>query len=67
MLFPQISFRVWRRLLYGFTMTLILYQMLVLVTIYLYQFKHIHQWITDLGISEQWQRDLGLEVYQTGR
>ncbi|XP_043222401.1 piezo-type mechanosensitive ion channel component-like isoform X1 [Amphibalanus amphitrite] len=63
----QISFRVWRRLLYGFTMTLILYQMLVLVTIYLYQFKHIHEWITDLGISQQWQRDLGLEVYQTGR
>ncbi|KAG7166218.1 Piezo-type mechanosensitive ion channel component-like [Homarus americanus] len=64
----QLSYSAWRNFLYGFWLTVIIYQMLVLVLTYTYQFDNFPQyWQNYTGIPIQLQNDMGLEVYDTGR
>nr|XP_045617167.1 piezo-type mechanosensitive ion channel component-like isoform X3 [Procambarus clarkii] len=64
----QLSYSAWRNFLYGFWLTVIIYQMLVLVLTYTYQFDNFPEyWQNYTGIPIQLQNDVGLEVYDTGR
>ncbi|XP_071541022.1 piezo-type mechanosensitive ion channel component isoform X2 [Panulirus ornatus] len=64
----QLSYSAWRNFLYGFWLTVIVYQMLVLVLTYTYQFDNFPDyWQNYTGIPIQLQNDMGLEVYDTGR
>ncbi|KAK3878310.1 hypothetical protein Pcinc_017051 [Petrolisthes cinctipes] len=64
----QLSYSAWRNFLYGFWLTVIVYQMVVLVLTYTYQFDNFPQyWENYTYIPEQLQNDMGLEVYDTGR
>ncbi|XP_035705079.1 piezo-type mechanosensitive ion channel component isoform X2 [Folsomia candida] len=62
----QLSYNCWRRMLYSFWLTVIIYSMLVLVLIYTYQFEDIPQYLNKTGIPEQLQKDIGLEKFDTG-
>ncbi|XP_053604167.1 piezo-type mechanosensitive ion channel component isoform X3 [Plodia interpunctella] len=60
----QISWYYWRRLMYVFWITLIMYSMLNLILIYIYQFDNFSKTIeTYLMINEKLQHDLGLDTY----
>ncbi|XP_063838505.1 piezo-type mechanosensitive ion channel component isoform X2 [Ostrinia nubilalis] len=60
----QISWRLWRRLMYTFWITVIIYSMINLILIYIYQFDNFSKTIeTYLLINERLQHDLGLEPY----
>nr|XP_014270454.1 piezo-type mechanosensitive ion channel component isoform X3 [Halyomorpha halys] len=62
----QISWTLWRKLMYGFWLILIIYSMLILVMTYTYQFDHFGEyWERYLHIDEKLQRDIGLERYET--
>ncbi|XP_037802529.1 LOW QUALITY PROTEIN: piezo-type mechanosensitive ion channel component-like [Penaeus monodon] len=64
----QLSYSAWRNFLYGFWLTVIIYQMFVLVLTYTYQFDNFPTyWENYTGIPKQLQNDMGLEVYDTGR
>ncbi|XP_069958549.1 piezo-type mechanosensitive ion channel component isoform X11 [Cherax quadricarinatus] len=64
----QLSYFAWRNFLYGFWLTVIIYQMFVLVLTYTYQFDNFPEyWQNYTGIPIQLQNDMGLEVYDTGR
>ncbi|XP_050729555.1 piezo-type mechanosensitive ion channel component-like isoform X3 [Eriocheir sinensis] len=64
----QLSYSAWRNFLYGFWLTVIVYQMVVLVLTYTYQFDNFPQyWENYTRIPIQLQKDMGLEVYDTGR
>ncbi|CAG7819154.1 unnamed protein product [Allacma fusca] len=63
----QLSYGAWRKMMYGFWLTVIIYSMLILVLIYIYQFKNIPGYLTDFGIDKTLQRDIGLESYDTGK
>lgn len=64
----QLSYSAWRNFLYGFWLTVIIYQMFVLVLTYTYQFDNFPEyWQNYTGIPIQLQNDMGLEVYDTGR
>ncbi|XP_066947530.1 piezo-type mechanosensitive ion channel component isoform X4 [Macrobrachium rosenbergii] len=64
----QLSYSAWRNFLYGFWLTVIVYQMLVLVLTYTYQFDNFPAyWENYTGIPVTLQKDMGLEVYDTGR
>ena len=60
---PQLSYSAWRNFLYGFWLTVIVYQMVVLVLTYTYQFDNFpHYWENYTYIPIQLQKDMGLEV-----
>lgn len=62
----QISWTLWRKLMYGFWLILIIYSMLILVMTYTYQFDHFGEyWERYLHVDEKLQRDIGLERYET--
>ncbi|XP_028032229.1 piezo-type mechanosensitive ion channel component isoform X2 [Bombyx mandarina] len=60
----QISWYWWRRLMYVFWITVIIYSMINLILIYVYQFDNFSKTIEEyLLINERLQHDLGLEPY----
>ncbi|XP_045536669.1 piezo-type mechanosensitive ion channel component isoform X2 [Papilio machaon] len=60
----QISWYWWRRLMYMFWITVIIYSMINLILIYIYQFDNFSKMIEKyLLINERLQHDLGLEPY----
>ncbi|XP_074025276.1 piezo type mechanosensitive ion channel component isoform X1 [Leptinotarsa decemlineata] len=62
----QFSFRVWRKVMFGFWLTVIIYSMIILVLVYTYQFKNFPSyWTTYLHIPTGQQFDIGLEQYKT--
>uniref|UniRef100_T1IYG5 Uncharacterized protein n=1 Tax=Strigamia maritima TaxID=126957 RepID=T1IYG5_STRMM len=63
----QLSYRIWRAIMYGFWLTVIIYSMTLLILIYTYQFQHFPEyWAKYLHISLELQQDIGLEYYDTG-
>ncbi|XP_055681362.1 piezo-type mechanosensitive ion channel component isoform X3 [Lutzomyia longipalpis] len=63
----QVSWKAWKKMMYGFWLTVIIYAMVILVLVYTYQFDRFPQyWSEYLNISETLQGDIGLEKYQTG-
>ncbi|KAK2723838.1 hypothetical protein QYM36_002255, partial [Artemia franciscana] len=59
-----LSYHAWRRLLYRFWIAVIVYSMVILVLVYIYQFENFPQIIEEkLSIPIQLQKDFGLEVY----
>nr|CAD7399360.1 unnamed protein product [Timema cristinae] len=63
----QVSYQFWRKMMYAFWLTVILYSMSILVLIYTYQFDNFPEyWEVYLGVPKNIQQDLGLETYQTG-
>ncbi|KAK9510545.1 hypothetical protein O3M35_005299 [Rhynocoris fuscipes] len=62
----QLSWTLWRKMMYGFWLVLILYSMLILVMTYTYQFDNFDAyWEEYLRIPKQLQKDIGLERYET--
>ncbi|XP_065092019.1 piezo-type mechanosensitive ion channel component isoform X12 [Ochlerotatus camptorhynchus] len=62
----QFSFKVWRKMMYAFWLTVIVYSMAILVLVYTYQFdKFPLYWTEYLHISDTLQKDIGLETYET--
>ncbi|XP_062548757.1 piezo-type mechanosensitive ion channel component isoform X4 [Armigeres subalbatus] len=62
----QFSFKVWRKMMYTFWLTVIVYSMAILVLVYTYQFdKFPLYWTEYLHISDTLQKDIGLETYET--
>ncbi|XP_063601150.1 piezo-type mechanosensitive ion channel component-like [Penaeus indicus] len=60
----ELSYSAWRNFLYGFWLTVIIYQMFVLVLTYTYQFDNFPTyWENYTGIPKQLQNDMGLEEY----
>ncbi|XP_017768658.1 PREDICTED: piezo-type mechanosensitive ion channel component isoform X3 [Nicrophorus vespilloides] len=60
----QVSFRAWRKIMFAFWITVIVYSMLILVLVYTYQFNHFADYWRDyLHVSEEQQLDIGLEKY----
>ncbi|XP_022128318.2 piezo-type mechanosensitive ion channel component isoform X4 [Pieris rapae] len=60
----QISWYWWRKLMYIFWITVIIYSMINLILIYVYQFDNFSKMIeTYLMINERLQHDLGLDTY----
>ncbi|KAL4712810.1 hypothetical protein ACJJTC_011880 [Scirpophaga incertulas] len=60
----QISYHFWRKLMYTFWIIVIIYSMINLILIYIYQFDNFSKTIeTYLLINEKLQHDLGLEPY----
>ncbi|ODM97774.1 Piezo-type mechanosensitive ion channel component 2 [Orchesella cincta] len=63
----QLSYGAWRKMMYGFWLTVIVYSMLILVLIYTYQFAGIPVYLSNYtGIPEKLQKDIGLEKFDTG-
>ncbi|CAG6021218.1 unnamed protein product [Menidia menidia] len=62
----QIRYDVWRRVLKKFWAVVVGYSMLVLILIYMYQFRSVSALFRQImGMSEDGLRDLGLERYST--
>ncbi|XP_077465770.1 piezo-type mechanosensitive ion channel component 2 [Stigmatopora argus] len=62
----QVRFELWRRYLKMFWAVVVGYSMLVLIAIYMYQFRSVSALFRQiLGMSEDGLRDLGLERYDT--
>lgn len=40
----QISFRLWRRMMFAFWLTVIIFSMIILILIYTYQFDHFPEY-----------------------
>lgn len=50
----QLSFRLWRKIMFGFWLTVIIFSMIILVLVYTYQFKDFPSYWTDyLHIPEK--------------
>ncbi|XP_050528332.1 piezo-type mechanosensitive ion channel component-like isoform X3 [Daktulosphaira vitifoliae] len=63
----QLSWVIWRKMMYGFWFTVIIYSMLILVMTYTYQFDHFpYYWEKYLKIPPTLQLDIGLETFETG-
>ncbi|XP_067904575.1 piezo-type mechanosensitive ion channel component 2-like [Heterodontus francisci] len=62
----QVHYDWWRQILRYFWIIIVSYSMVVLITIYLYQFKTV-SWLFQqkMGMSEDSLKDLGLEQYDT--
>ncbi|GCC37137.1 hypothetical protein chiPu_0015638 [Chiloscyllium punctatum] len=62
----QVHYDWWRQILRYFWITVVSYSMLVLITIYTYQFQTV-SWLFQqkMGMSEDSLKDLGLEQYDT--
>nr|XP_057939289.1 piezo-type mechanosensitive ion channel component 2 [Doryrhamphus excisus] len=62
----QVRFDLWRRYLKTFWAVVVGYSMLVLIAIYMYQFRSVSAlFLQIIGMSEEGLRDLGLERYDT--
>ncbi|XP_035206569.1 piezo-type mechanosensitive ion channel component 2-like isoform X5 [Stegodyphus dumicola] len=62
----QFSYQFWRRIMYSFWLTVIVFSMLVLILIYTYQFEDFdNYWEKYLHVPKSLQRDLGLELYDS--
>ncbi|KAG5890381.1 hypothetical protein JTB14_029746 [Gonioctena quinquepunctata] len=62
----QFSFDAWRKIMFGFWLTVIIYSMIILVLVYTYQFKKFPSyWASYLHIHKEQQLDIGLEQYKT--
>ncbi|XP_068607432.1 piezo-type mechanosensitive ion channel component 2 [Brachionichthys hirsutus] len=62
----QTRYDVWRRILKTFWAVVVGYSMVVLITIYMYQFRSVSGLFRQImGMSEDDLRDLGLERYDT--
>ncbi|XP_062282616.1 piezo-type mechanosensitive ion channel component 2 [Scomber scombrus] len=62
----QVRYDVWRRILKTFWAVVVGYSMVVLIFIYLYQFRSVSGLLRQImGMSEEGLRDLGLERYDT--
>ncbi|XP_074537420.1 piezo-type mechanosensitive ion channel component 2 [Halichoeres trimaculatus] len=62
----QIRYDVWRRLLKTFWAVVVGYSMVVLIAIYMYQFRSVSGLFRQImGMSEDGLRDIGLERYDT--
>ncbi|XP_050433590.1 piezo-type mechanosensitive ion channel component isoform X6 [Adelges cooleyi] len=63
----QLSWVLWRKIMYGFWFTVIIYSMLILVMTYTYQFDNFpYYWEKYLKIPPTLQLDIGLEKFETG-
>uniref|UniRef100_A0A8C5N3M8 Piezo-type mechanosensitive ion channel component n=1 Tax=Gouania willdenowi TaxID=441366 RepID=A0A8C5N3M8_GOUWI len=63
---PQVRYDVWRRILKTFWAVVVGYSMVVLIAIYMYQFRSVSGLFRQImGMSENGLRDLGLERYDT--
>uniref|UniRef100_W5MGR7 Uncharacterized protein n=1 Tax=Lepisosteus oculatus TaxID=7918 RepID=W5MGR7_LEPOC len=61
-----VRYDVWRRMLKYFWAVVVGYSMVVLIAIYIYQFKTVSGLLRQIiGMSEEGLRDLGLEQYDT--
>ncbi|XP_043673445.1 piezo-type mechanosensitive ion channel component isoform X1 [Vespula pensylvanica] len=61
----QISWLVWRKVMYTFWITVIGYSVIMLILVYTYQFQNFPEYWNYLGINKQLQMDIGLEIYET--
>uniref|UniRef100_A0A673ABJ4 Uncharacterized protein n=1 Tax=Sphaeramia orbicularis TaxID=375764 RepID=A0A673ABJ4_9TELE len=62
----QTRYDVWRRVLKNFWAVVVGYSMVVLIAIYMYQFRSVSGLFRQImGMSEEGLRDLGLERYDT--
>ncbi|XP_058500051.1 piezo-type mechanosensitive ion channel component 2 [Solea solea] len=62
----QIRYDVWRRVLKTFWAVVVGYSMVVLIAVYMYQFRSVSGLFRQImGMSEEGLRDLGLERYDT--
>ncbi|XP_043986054.1 piezo-type mechanosensitive ion channel component 2 [Gambusia affinis] len=62
----QMRYDIWRRVLKTFWAVVVGYSMLVLIAIYMYQFRSVSALFRQImGMSEEGLRDLGLERYST--
>ncbi|XP_053280799.1 piezo-type mechanosensitive ion channel component 2 [Pleuronectes platessa] len=62
----QMRYDVWRRVLKTFWAVVVGYSMVVLIAIYMYQFRSVSGLFRQImGMSEEGLRDLGLERYDT--
>ncbi|XP_054282904.1 piezo-type mechanosensitive ion channel component isoform X3 [Macrosteles quadrilineatus] len=61
----QLSWVLWRKIMYGFWLTVIIYSMLILVMTYTYQFDNFSSYWKTIGIDEELQLDIGLERFDT--
>ncbi|XP_032683429.1 piezo-type mechanosensitive ion channel component isoform X2 [Odontomachus brunneus] len=61
----QVSWVVWRRMMYAFWLTLIGYSIIMLILVYTYQFENFPTYWDYLGIDQDLQMDIGLETYET--
>ncbi|XP_065226860.1 piezo-type mechanosensitive ion channel component isoform X3 [Planococcus citri] len=62
----QLSWVIWRKMMYGFWLTVIIISMIILVMIYTFQFEGIPELWKNIGVGEQWQEYIGLEKRDTG-
>ncbi|XP_053092056.1 piezo-type mechanosensitive ion channel component 2 [Pangasianodon hypophthalmus] len=66
MVLYQVRYDIWRHVLKYFWAVVVGYSMLVLILIYMYQFKTVSGLFRQIiGMSEEGLRDLGLEQYDT--
>ncbi|XP_076388823.1 piezo type mechanosensitive ion channel component isoform X5 [Megachile rotundata] len=61
----QISWTVWRKMMYSFWLTVIGYSVIMLILVYTYQFDNFPEYWSYLRIDEDLQMDIGLEKYAT--
>ncbi|XP_030069316.1 piezo-type mechanosensitive ion channel component 2-like [Microcaecilia unicolor] len=62
----KIHYDYWRRILKYFWITVVAYSMVVLIAVYVYQFKTISGFFLQiLGMSEEGLKDVGLEQFST--
>ncbi|XP_015433608.1 PREDICTED: piezo-type mechanosensitive ion channel component [Dufourea novaeangliae] len=61
----QISWTVWRKMMYTFWLTVIGYSVIMLILVYTYQFNNFPKYWNYLHIDEDLQMDIGLEKYAT--
>ncbi|XP_026674428.1 piezo-type mechanosensitive ion channel component isoform X4 [Ceratina calcarata] len=61
----QISWTVWRKMMYPFWLTVIGYSVVMLILVYTYQFHNFPRYWHYLHIDENLQMDIGLEKYET--
>ncbi|XP_026300509.1 piezo-type mechanosensitive ion channel component isoform X9 [Apis mellifera] len=60
----QISWTVWRKMMYPFWLTVIGYSVIMLILVYTYQFHNFPEYWNYLHIDENLQKDIGLEKYE---
>ncbi|KAL1491500.1 hypothetical protein ABEB36_012089 [Hypothenemus hampei] len=62
----QLSFTIWRKMMFGFWLVIIIFSMLVLILTYTYQFDNFPRYWTEyLHVPEEQQLDIGLEKFET--
>ncbi|XP_015610142.1 piezo-type mechanosensitive ion channel component isoform X3 [Cephus cinctus] len=61
----QISWTAWRKMIYGFWITVIGYSVIMLILVYTYQFHNFPSYWEYIYIDRDLQMDIGLEIYET--